>query len=336
MGYTRYNPFRGKKGFPVRVSVVIPVFNRRGLIADTLQSAFRQEIDGLEIVVIDNCSQDGTWELLQEIRDPRLRCMRNESNVGLFGNFNRCAAQATGEYTLFLCSDDRLEPGFLSHAIALLDAEPAAALLSSRGRLIDRRGRDRGTIAGRFAAGRYAGASIPAAWFWSNYHYGENPLNYPSGVLFRTSALRACLPFREALGAPADVDMYLRVLRHGDLLVTDRIGCAVMTHADQEVVKRRAGGELTRQNLMLLEEYRADLEAAGIYDRMQRQSAVLVVAALVRTALSDPGQVLRQFRAFGRGTSELLVAAMKFIVLRSLDGLFGVRFTPYLRAAGKN
>jgi glycosyltransferase involved in cell wall biosynthesis len=318
----------------MRVSIVIPVFNRRELVAAAVQSALRQDLDGLEVVVVDNCSQDGTWELLKGIEDPRLRCMRNESNVGLFGNFNRCAAQASGEYTLFLCSDDRLEPGFLSHAAGLLDAEPAAALLSSRGRLIDRSGRNGGTIAGRFAPGQYAGASIPAAWFWSNYHYGENPLNYPSGVLFRTSALRACLPFREELGAPADVDMYLRVLRHGDLLITDRIGCAVMTHADQEVVKRRAGGELTRQNLALLEEFRADLEAAGIYDRMQQQSAVLVVAALVRTAFSDPGQVLRQFRAFGRGTGELLVAAVKFMVLRSLDRLFGIRFTPYLRESG--
>lgn len=314
----------------MRVSVVIPVFNRRELIAAAVQSALRQDIEGLEVVVIDNCSQDGTWELLQEIKDPRLRCMRNESNVGLFGNFNRCAAQATGDYTLFLCSDDRIEPDFLPFAAGLLDADPSVVLLSSRGRLIDRDGRNRGTIAKRFAPGRYAGASVVPAWFWNNYHYGENPLNYPSGVLFRSSALRACLPFREDLGAPADVDMYLRVLRHGDLVATDTIGCAVMEHADQEVIKRRSGGELTRQNLALLEAYRTDLEAAGIYDTMRRQSAVVVAAALVRTALSEPGRVAEQFHAFGRGIGELLIAATKFIVLRALDRIFGLRFAPYL------
>src|SRR6476659_2674254 len=154
----------------MRVSVVIPVFNRRELIAAAVQSALRQDIEGLEVVVIDNCSQDGTWELLQEIKDPRLRCMRNESNVGLFGNFNRCAAQATGDYTLFLCSDDRIEPDFLPFAAGLLDAAPSVVLLSSRGRLIDRDGRNRGTIAKRFAPGRYAGASVVPAWFWNNYH----------------------------------------------------------------------------------------------------------------------------------------------------------------------
>ena len=120
----------------------------------------------MEMVVVNNCSRDGTWEYLQGIAEPRLRCLRNESNVGLFGNFNRCAAQATGEYTLFLCSDDRLEADFLAHAVALMDAEPTAALLTSRARLIDSRGRDRGITADHFPCGRYAGQSVPAAWFW--------------------------------------------------------------------------------------------------------------------------------------------------------------------------
>jgi glycosyltransferase involved in cell wall biosynthesis len=313
----------------VRVSVVIPVFNRHDLIAAAVQSALTQVIDGLEVVVIDNCSQDGTWELLQELADPRLRCLRNESNVGLFENFNRCAAQARGEYILFLGSDDRLEAGFLAHAVGLLDAEPSAALLSSRGRLIDRQGRGKGSIGGRFAPGRYAGESLPAAWFWSSYHYGENPLNYPSGVVFRASALRTCLPFRADLGAPADIDMYLRVLRHGDLLVTDQIGCAVMMHAGQEGLKAR--GEVTRQQLALLEVFRAELEAAGAYEKVRRQSAALAFAALVRTALSEPERMAEQFRAFGRGPIEMLFAAAKVHGFRILDQ-FGIRFTPFLHA----
>lgn len=314
----------------MRISVVIPVFNRRDLIAAAVQSALRQDVDGLEVVVVDNCSQDGTWELLQGIEDPRLRCIRNESNVGLFGNFNRCAAQISGEYALFLCSDDRLESDFLSHAVGLLDAEPAAVLLSSRGRSIDRQGRDRGTIAERFAPGRYAGRSIPAAWFWSSYHYGANPLNCPSGAMFRTSALRACLPFRAEVGTPADVDMYLRVLRHGDLLVTDKVGCAVMEHDEQESLKARASNDATREQLALMEVYRADLEAAGVYDRVRRQSAALVFAALVRTALKGSGKFMEEYRSFGRGAFEMIVAAKILFFLRFL-GLFGIRFSPYLR-----
>jgi glycosyltransferase involved in cell wall biosynthesis len=312
------------------MSVAIPVFNRRDLVAAAVQSALSQQIDGLEVIVVDNCSQDGTWELLQGLADPRLRCVRNESNLGLFGNFNRCAAEVRGEYALFLGSDDRLEPDFLAQALGLLDAAPSAVLLSSRGRLIDRQGRAKGTIARHFPSGRYAGQRVSAAWFWSSYHYGENPLNYPSGVVMRSSALRACLPFRTDLGAPADIDLFLRVLRHGDLLVTDKVGCAVMTHEGQEGLKAR--NDVTREQVALMDVFRADLEAAGIYERVRRQSSALVLAALVRTALSEPARVAQQFRAFGRGPIEMLSAAAKLLGYRMLDRLFGIRFTPYLHA----
>jgi glycosyltransferase involved in cell wall biosynthesis len=318
-----------------RVSVLIPVFERRELVAEAVASALGQDVEGLEVVAVDNCSQDGTWELLQGIKDPRYRCLRNESNVGLFGNFNRCAAQTGGEYLLFLGSDDRLEPGFLAHAVGLLDAEPAAVLLSSRGRLVDRQGRGKGTIAARFAPGRYLGQSVPAAWFWSSYHYGENPLNYPSGVVFRSGALRACLPFRTDLGTPADVDMYLRVLRHGDLLVTDRVGCAVMTHEGQEGLKARAGNEVTRQQLALMDLFRAELEAAGAWKQVRRQSSALAFAALARTAFNHPGQIAEEYRSFGRGAGEMLAAAATLFALRFLDRLLGIRYSPFLRASGR-
>ncbi len=311
-----------------RVSVLIPVFERRELVAAAIQSALAPDVDGLEVVAVDNHSQDGTWEVLQGLKDPRLRCLRNDSNLGLFGNHNRCAAEATGEYVLFLGSDDRLEPGFLKHALAQLDAAPQAVLLSSRGRLIDREGRSQGTIADGFAPGRYQGASVPAAWFWHSVHYGENPLNYPSGVVFRASALRAALPFREDLGAPADIDLFLRVLRHGDLLVTAETGCAVMAHEGQE--GRKARNEVTRQQLALMDLFRAELEAAGVWNRVRRQSAALVFAALARTAMGGSGTFAEEYRSFARGAIEMIVAAKILFLLRFL-GLFGVRFSPYLR-----
>jgi glycosyltransferase involved in cell wall biosynthesis len=312
-----------------RISVLIPVFERRDLVAAAVQSALAQQVEGLEVVVVDNHSQDGTWELLQGMTDPRLRCLRNDRNLGLFGNYNRCAAEAKGEYVLFLGSDDRLEPGFLAHALQRLGAASQAVLLSSRGRLIDREGRGLGTIADGFAPGRYDGASVPAAWFWRSFSAGANPLNYPSGVVFRASALRACLPFRTDLGAPADIDLFLRVLRHGELIVTDAVGCAVMAHAGQEGQKAR--NEVTRQQLALMDVYRAGLEAAGAWESVHRQSSALVFAALTRTALKSPGQLGKEYRAFGRGAGEMLVAAAGLLVRRVRDRLFGVRSNPYLR-----
>ncbi len=118
------------------------------------------------------------------------------------------------------------------------------------------------------------------------------------------------------------------MLRHGDLLVTDQVGCAVMTHGGQEGLKAR--NEVTREQIALLEVFRAELETAGAYERVRRQSAALAFAALARTAFSEPAKLAEQFRAFGRGPIEMLSAAAKVLGFRILDQL-GIRFTPYLK-----
>jgi hypothetical protein len=315
----------------VRVSVLIPVFNRRELVGDAVRSALAQEIDGLEIVVVDNCSDDGTWELLQQFRDPRLRCLRNEKNVGLFGNFNRCAAQARGDYAIFLCSDDRLLPGFLSFAVPLMEAQPGATLLSSRAHVIDSDGHRTGTLADHFAPGTYAGRTVTAAWFWINYHYGVNPLNYPSGTLFRTSVLRDCLPFRAELGAPADIDMYLRVLARGNLIVTEEAGCRVMCHTGQVGQQTKVLGQMARQDSALLEAFRVDLEAAGVYRTVHRQVACRELAAIARAARTEPRKAIELLRTFNRGPVETAVAVGRRFGVATARALFGLRLAPYLR-----
>ena len=318
----------------VRVSVLIPVFNRRDLVVQAIDSALAQDVDGMELVVIDNCSDDGTWELLQSLHHEKLRCLRNNKNLGLFGNFNRCGDEAKGEYTIFLCSDDRLAPSFLRSAIEQLGKQPRAVLLSSRGVAIDRFGKQVGKIASRFPPGTYSGRSVPAAWFWANYFYGGNPLNYPSGVVFRTSALRASLPFRGEVGAPADIDLYFRVLSHGDLLVSDTIGCHVLHHEEQAADKIRRSGELTRQDLRLLEAFRPNLESVGAYEQVRRQAAYHVLRTLMRVGRHDLRGAAQLFREFAFSPWQMIVAGVRLKFLRALESLFGPRPTPHLEALG--
>jgi glycosyltransferase involved in cell wall biosynthesis len=316
----------------VAVSVLIPVYNRRTLVEHAVASALAQDVAGLEVLALDNCSDDGTWEWLQSVRDPRFRCLRNEANVGMFPNFDRCGAAARGRYALFLCSDDRLAPGFLARAVSLMEAQPRAVLLSSRGLEVDSTGRALGRIADLFPPGRYDGASVAPAWFWTAYHYGANPLNYPSGVLFRTSALRECLPFRAEIGAPADIDLYLRVLRHGELIVSEAIGCSVTKHRAQAGSAART--RVSREQMALVEAFRSELEAAGAYEPVRRQAASLAFAALARVAAGEPSRLAQEFRAFGRGIGEMAAATAKCMGLRAL-ALLGARFSPYLRTSAQ-
>lgn len=313
----------------ISVSVLIPVFNRRHLVAAAIESALAQTVAGMEIVVVDNHSDDGTWELLQSYRDPRLKIFRNDQNLGLFGNFNRCGQYATRDYTLYLCSDDRLTAGFLSTAVRSMEANPGVVLLSSRGRYVDLHGAPRTVIGGRLEAGIYQGSSVAAAWFWLSFFLGTNLFNYPSGILFRTAVLSKCLPFDATLGAPADIDIFLRILQHGDLMISDSFGCVVTEHPGQQTNVFRRSSELLRQYFILLERYRPILEASGAYERLSRQIATLVLTTIVRTLRVDRRRASELHEEFGISIFAMLGAAAIRVYTRVKDRC-GVLSIPYL------
>lgn len=101
------------------VSILVPVYNRAHCIEQTLTSALEQTVSDLEIVVVDNCSTDSSWELIQQVaaRDARVRVFRNESNIGPVRNWLRCVREARGELGKILWSDDLLHREYLAQAV---------------------------------------------------------------------------------------------------------------------------------------------------------------------------------------------------------------------------
>lgn len=113
-----------------KVSVLIPVYNRANFIAECIQSALDQTYPDFEVVVVDNASDDGTWEICQRFAalDQRVRVFRNDTNIGPVRNWKRCAEEAMGEFSKILFSDDCLEPNCLSEMVPKLD-DPDVALV---------------------------------------------------------------------------------------------------------------------------------------------------------------------------------------------------------------
>lgn len=317
---------------PAKVSVCIPVFNRKQLVMEALQSVLTQDISDLEIIVVDNHSDDGTWEVLQTVQDPRLRLCRNDTNIGLFGNFNRAGQEAKGDFVLFLCSDDVLRPDFLAHALAQMQANPDAALLSSAGRLKDENGRTVRFINQFIPAGLYDGSTVRQAFFWLIGSYSINIFNYPSGILLRRSVLEKALPFRKDIGDPADVDLWLRCLEHGDFLVTDFVGCDVTWHEAQlSSIGRKAGKHITEIAGL------AALHLAGSQDRqaLQRFNHMLgasVFAWTMRAARNGDIASALGARRFGHGWFTMMLAAMQRSIY-VLSARVGIVFHPHLRRA---
>jgi len=118
----------------MRISVCVPVYNMERTLEKTLRSALTQDDEDFEVLVVDNQSTDRTWEIASRLADPRLRVVRNERNLGPYGNHNRCLALATGEWVKFLHGDDELFPGCLARfRRAVAQAPEATALIACGG-----------------------------------------------------------------------------------------------------------------------------------------------------------------------------------------------------------
>jgi glycosyltransferase involved in cell wall biosynthesis len=113
-----------------KISVLIPVYNRAALIGRCIESARAQTHANLEIVVSDNASTDGTWDAVNRLAaaDPRIRPLRNETNLGPTRNWIRGLAECTGDFVKILWSDDWLEPSCIEELLRPLADQPEVGL----------------------------------------------------------------------------------------------------------------------------------------------------------------------------------------------------------------
>ena len=130
MGMSKQDEAAIDPGVPGLVSILIPVYNRAHLIEATVQSALAQIDVPIEVVVVDNASPDGTWDVLQRLaaQDARVRIFRNASNLGPVRNWRACVEQARGEYAKILWSDDLIAPDYLAQCLPKL-ADPAVGFV---------------------------------------------------------------------------------------------------------------------------------------------------------------------------------------------------------------
>jgi glycosyltransferase involved in cell wall biosynthesis len=123
------------------VSVVLPTFNREKLLREAIESICDQTLspDLYEIVISDNCSTDGTEEMVRQMQQRascEIRYFRNSSNIGPFANFNRNVELCRAPIAALTDSDCRVSRDWLEIGLAAINADPAIAFVS--GRILDK------------------------------------------------------------------------------------------------------------------------------------------------------------------------------------------------------
>ena len=125
-----------------RVTLGVPVYNGSRYLAETLDSLLAQDFADFELIISDNASTDDTPRICAAYaaRDRRVRCVRNDRNLGAAGNYNRLVLLARGRYFKWASADDVCGRSLVARCVEVLDSHPEVVLAYPKTVMIDERG----------------------------------------------------------------------------------------------------------------------------------------------------------------------------------------------------
>ncbi|MDH4186788.1 MAG: glycosyltransferase [Nitrospira sp.] len=118
-----------------RVSVLLPVYNGAAYLRESIDSVLRQTSHEFELIIIDDGSHDGSAQIIQSIRDHRIRFYQQD-NRGLAATLNRAIELSRGEYLARQDQDDISMPGRFETQLHYLDSHPACGLVGTWAEII--------------------------------------------------------------------------------------------------------------------------------------------------------------------------------------------------------
>ncbi len=191
-----------------KLSVIIPTYNRAQMVCQAIESVLEQTFDNFEIVVVDDGSTDGTERVLRRRYGDTIHYLHQE-NQGRAVARNQGIRASSGEYLLFLDSDDLLLPQGIEHEVAYLDAHSEVDVVYTDGYFCDDVGRNVGRIAS--ARPPHSPEDILEGLVISNV------ITACHSVMVRRDALDAVGPpyFDEALRGTEDEDLWIRLAAQG-------------------------------------------------------------------------------------------------------------------------
>jgi GT2 family glycosyltransferase len=274
------------------VSVVVPCYKYGQYVQQTVTSILRNERVDIDVLVIDDCSPDDSWEVVQALPrfDTRVRVVRNERNQGLIATANDGLDQAKGDYVVLLSADDALAPGWLDRGVDLLERTPHATFVKGPVRVFEgphlptlRKQRDLRSVV-------WPGRD----WIAKSCDQGVTDVRSPE-VIVRTSAQRQAGGYNPKVPYSSDMEMWLRLASLGDVIeVTGPVSAFYRFHpSNMSRGKDLLGvGELDSNDDAFDEWYAgagSRVEGADeLLKRAHRALAVMAVARAPRAFLEDP------------------------------------------------
>ena len=197
------------------VSVCIPVYRGEEFLAETIRSVLDQTYRDFELVVLDNASPDDSGRIACSFGDPRIRVETNPTTLPQPENWREAVRLCRAPLIKLVCADDLLHPRCLEYQVGPMEADPGLAVVAARRHMIDERSR---VLVPRRGLTGLTGVRSSVEVARHVVRSGANPIGEPGGVLFRRAHYFAVGGWRPDHRFVMDLDLWIRLLQHGEFL----------------------------------------------------------------------------------------------------------------------
>ena len=215
------------------VSVIVPSYNYAHFLEGCVQSVTSQAGVDLEVLIIDDCSQDETPAVAPAGRDDgRITVRRHSKNRGLTATCNAGLEWASSDYSVVLSADDLLTPGALSRATAVMDEQPGVGLVYGRSLYFRSNDELPQARSGVPRVDRWDGSD----WIAQRCKTATSCISSPE-VVVRTSLQKQLGGYRVQLPHAGDFEMWLRFAAHADVVYLGRVDQAFYRKHPQSMMR---------------------------------------------------------------------------------------------------
>jgi len=214
-----------KEHKPALVSVIIPTYNRAGLVGRAIQSVLDQTYQNFEIITVDDASTDDTEKVVRNFEDSRIRYVRLNGNRGAPFARNYGVKIANGQYISLLDSDDYYLPDKLALQVEALRTDSDAGLVYSN--ILEERNNIKGRI-------RYDPKTFESGYLFENILLRNIHCRLPTWLIKRECFL-SIGGFDEELPMLQDRDFIVRFSCRYKLLVVPLPVAVVVFHKDTRI-----------------------------------------------------------------------------------------------------
>ena len=239
------------------IDIVIPNYNKVRFIEECIQSLRNQSFSDWRCIVVDGYSDDGSWEVLQDMAEEDDRfCLHQLDRIGLYKSWNYGLRKVENPYFAVLTSDDVWDPQWLEIAVSALEEHEHAIAAAGRTKYLNEEGQV-GSVVRRNSIGESIflpeNADRPVVWNGLNCSVA----GYFLGTIFNSvhsfvarSSLLDELLFPTDVGTAGDLEWSTRIGLHGNIVYCPNVELYWRRYGEQASGRKIQEREELRSNIM--------------------------------------------------------------------------------------